>query len=395
VPTDSRATRVLLMLCAVILAGCGRGAAQSPEWVPQPETRANVDPTPALPANPIPAPEPPSPGAPSSGSPAPQNPPGSSPRSAADTSVVASKLNQPTGLVVLPDGTALVGERTTGRIYRVASQPGQPRVLAQTLPGVNGAGDGGLLDLALSPTYDQDGLVYALITTATDNRVIHFVVGARPSTVITGIPRGTTGNTGRLAFDATGALLTGTGSAGRPSLAADPASLAGKLLRTTDIGRPAAGNPIPTSRIYASGFGTVDGLCVDPTRGTRVVISAGTPDRVQVVVAGKNYSGPVSGAVLPASAAGGAGCALVAGRLAVATARGQAVDLATVSRAGTISAFSASLRFRYGRLRTVVAGSDGSLWLTTANRDPAGHPSASDDRVIRIDPAAAADPSQL
>ena len=41
-----------------------------------------------------------------------------------------------------------------------------------TVPGVDTAGDGGLLGLALSPTYAEDGLVYAYLSTATDNRVV-------------------------------------------------------------------------------------------------------------------------------------------------------------------------------------------------------------------------------
>ena len=191
--------------------------------------------------------------------------------------MVATKLNQPTGLVVLPDGTALVGERTTGRILRVQPMPGQPATLVQRLAGVDGSGDGGLLDLAISPTFDQDGLIYAYLSTATDNRVVHFSLGSPPSAIVTGIPKGRTGNAGRIAFDATGALLTGTGDAGRPALAASATSLAGKILRTSDIGRPLPDNPVPGSPIFARGLRSVDGLCVDPRTGLRIAISAAAP----------------------------------------------------------------------------------------------------------------------
>jgi glucose/arabinose dehydrogenase len=305
--------------------------------------------------------------------------------------VVATRLNQPTGLVVLPDGTALVAERTTGRIYRVLPTPGHAPVLVQTLPGVNGAGDGGLLDLALSPTYIQDNQIYAYLTTATDNRVVRFALGSAPSPVVSGIPRGADGNSGRIAFDATGALLIGTGDAGQPQLAASKSSLAGKVLRTDDIGHPAAGNPNPRSVIYATGFRTVDALCVDPDSGLRLAVTAGDTDEINVVRAGAHYDFPTTGGTasppagsLPAASSGTGGCAVADGALVTASAAGTELVAAPLDSNGRPGALSTALHGTYGRLRTVVAGSDGALWVTTTNRDGHGHPVPTDDRVIRI-----------
>ncbi|MCW2539135.1 MAG: hypothetical protein JWN95_860 [Frankiales bacterium] len=381
-----------------MLAACSSGAAGStPTWVPQPDIGADINPTPELPGSAVPEPQPSTPNTPNPGG-SPQAPGSAAPSPSAnqDPSVVATKLNQPTGLVVLPDGTALVGERTTGRIYRVQPTAGQPAALVQTLAGVDGSGDGGLLDLALSPTFAQDGLIYAYLTTATDNRVVHFAVGSAPSPVIVGIPRGARHNAGRIAFDATGSLLTGTGDANSPAAARSATSLAGKILRTTDIGRPAADNPDPSSIIYASGFSTVTGLCVDAQTGTRAVISAGSPDEVNLITAGGNY-GPTGApntpapkapaATLPAAMSGAGGCALADGQLFVATSTGKSLATATIATSGKVGSFAAGLTGKYGRLRTVVAGPDGALWLTTSNRDGLGKPVADDDRVIRISAA--------
>jgi hypothetical protein len=248
---------------------------------------------------------------------------------------------------------------------------------------VDAAGDGGLLDLAISPTYSEDGLIYAYLTTATDNRVVHFPLGSPPSVVIGGIPKAATGNAGRIAFDATGALLTATGAAGQPTLAPAMTSLAGKILRTDDIGNPMTDNPVPGSRVYARGFASaagISGLCVDQRSGLRVAISG---DRVTVIRAGADLSGAAT-ATLPATLAGSGGCALGGGALLVASATGKALAVAQVGTNGSVSAFTASLAGVYGRLRTVVAGSDGALWLTTRNRDGHGKPVADDDRVLRI-----------
>lgn len=397
-PATRRVAVTAAVAALTLLTACGSGSKDdSGGWVAQPTYQGNNDPQPQLPNPGIPAPSMPggSQPAPSpSGSAA--SPGASAP--ATDPSVVASKLNQPTGLVVLPDGTALVGERTTGKIFRVQPVAGKPAVLVQTVAGVDGTGDGGLLDLALSPTFNEDGLVYAYVTTATDNRVLHFALGAVPSTVIAGIPKGKTGNSGRIAFDATGALLTGTGDAGRPALAASATSLAGKILRTNDIGQPLPDNPSPTSRVYARGLRSVDGLCVDTKTGMRIAISATTgsgasrtPDEVNIVKASADYGWPRGTArsqpaakTLPTATPGGGGCAASNGSLTIATSAGKSLAVASISAKGVVGAFAPAAKGKYGRLRTVVAGPDGALWVTTRNRDGHGKPTADDDRVIRI-----------
>ena len=105
--------------------------------------------------------------------------------------MVASGLAVPTGLVVLGDGSAIVGERDTGRLLQVFPDRSPAREL-MTVPGIDATGDGGLLGLALSPTFSEDGLIYAYLSTAADNRVVRFPIGGTPNPVLTGIPHGAT-----------------------------------------------------------------------------------------------------------------------------------------------------------------------------------------------------------
>jgi glucose/arabinose dehydrogenase len=130
--------------------------------------------------------------------------------------------------------------------------------------GLDTAGGGGLLDLALSPTYSQDGLVYAYVTTPSDNRVVDFTLRGPVTPVFTGIPKGTSGNSGRIVFGADGDLYIGTGDAGEPALAGNPRSLAGKVLRVNDIGDPAPDNPVASSSIFTSGHRALAGVCGVP-----------------------------------------------------------------------------------------------------------------------------------
>jgi len=381
-----------LVAAGGLLAACGSGAAAEPTWVPQQSLSLEGGQRPGSSSQPQ------SPGPGGSGGPGLPGPtaPGSGPRptggNGSGSGVLAKHLTAPTGLVLLPDGSALVGERTTGRILRVQPRPDQPVPVVRTLPGLSTSGDGGLLDLALSPTYSQDGLIYAYITTGTDNRVIDFTLTGPTALVLKGIPRGAAGNTGRLAFDGRGRLYIGTGDAGQPQLAASPTSLAGKVLRVNGIGSPAAGNPKAGSAIFASGQHTVNGLCANVATGT--VYETEAPAEVNVISAGANYGWPTPrrtshrpASTLPAKYVGAAGCAVQQGVLFVATTTGKALLAARIGQQQKVGAFSViPMDQPLGRLRTVVAAPDGALWVTTTNKDGNGHPTSDDERVVRIIP---------
>jgi glucose/arabinose dehydrogenase len=377
------------LTATALLAGCGAVEALRPDptWVPKPE-----GPPPAE----LPQPERRAP-APSPGEPG--EPGGPDAGAADDPNVVATGLTLPWGLAVLPDGTALVGERRTGRILQVQPRRAPARQLMR-MPGLDAGGDGGLLGLALSPTYRDDELVYAYVTTRTDNRVVRFVVGQRVTPVLTGIPRGRTGNGGRIQFGPDGMLYVGTGDAGRPALAADRRSLAGKVLRVTAFGRPAPGNPDPGSPVYSLGHGALAGLCLGgPGQVYATEPGTAAADEVNRVEAGRDYgwpagpSGTRAGAAepdrkLPAATAGVAGCALIERGLFVATLTGERLYALPLDSSGRTGPPTDHLAGAYGRLRTVVAGPDGALWLTTSNKDGRGKPTPQDDRVIRILPPA-------
>ena len=60
-----------------------------------------------------------------------------------------------------------------------------------------------------------------------------------------------------------------------------------------------------------------------------------------------------------------------------------------VLRNGRVIRDRSLLRLRFGRLRTVVEGPRGCLYLLTSNRDGRGFPTATDDRILRLRPPGA------
>jgi glucose/arabinose dehydrogenase len=373
---------VAVLLTGALLTGCGHDGYH-----------------PAGPFRPLPEGAPPEVGPPSSSAPLPGDPaqPGAG-ENGGDPTVVASGLNVPTGLVLLADGSAIVGERETGRLLQVFPDRSPAREL-MTVPGIDTTGDGGLLGLALSPTYLEDGLLYAYVSTATDNRVVRFPLGGTPNPVLTGIPRGEADNGGGLLFGADGNLFVGTGDAGNPALARDPNSLAGKVLHIDVFGRPVGAGPV-----FSRGHRDVTALCqaANPA-GTHSLYAtdatADRPDELNVIVEGGNYGAPHGKAPLyevPAGEGGLGGCAAAPNGVFLGALDGQRVLAVAVDGTGAVTGDPEQFLARqYGRLRTVVLDPQGALWITTSNRDGAGTPTADDDRVLRIQPPSSTGSSPL
>jgi glucose/arabinose dehydrogenase len=318
-----------------------------------------------------------------------------------DPNVVATGLTVPTGLVVLPDGTAVVGERETGRLVQVFPDRSPAREL-MVVPGIDTAGDGGLLGLALSPTFPEDGLFYAYVSTATDNRVVRFPMGGTPNPVFTGIPRGAVHNGGGLQFAADGTLYVGTGDTGDPALAQDPASLAGKVLHIDVFGQPVG----PAGPVSSRGFADVPALCLtgdQPATVYAVDESTAGPDELDQLTEGSDHGWPAPGPGTAGpllgidNAAGGlGGCAAAGTTVLLGALDGQRVYVVRVDgEAGVVEEPEELLGGRYGRLRTVVLDGEGALWITTSNRDGIGTPVEDDDRVLRILPPSSTDPSPV
>jgi hypothetical protein len=392
IPTTGRMRVAVCAIAALTLlavAGCADFSSEASTFTVQPSLTAPGadprDPTTEL------VPPTPSPSGTTEGTPPSTNPSGSvpptDPCAPTDDAVIATCLAAPWGLAPLPDGiSALVGERTTGRILRV-ERGVEPELVAQ-IDGIDATGDGGLLGIALSPSYDEDGLLYAYVTTPEDNRIIRIARGDVPKPIFTGIPKGAQHNGGRLAFASDRTLYVGTGDTGTPAATADPAALAGKVLRLDEFGRPAADNPTPGSAVYARGFTQVAGLC--PLEDGRVAAldHRDGQDLLFPLAAAGDYTRPQPGDALwtwQAADGGAADCAVDAGILATTSLDKQQLTGIEFGPSGTFTGTPQQiLDNRYGRLLTVAPNDQGLLWLTTSNKDGMGTPVPSDDRVVVV-----------
>lgn len=366
-------------LGCLLLAGCGGG------YEPAGPFREQADAPPPQVGPPVESSPAPVPGEPST--------PGSQDEQEGDPAVVATDLAVPTGIALLPDGTAVVGERDTGRLLQVFPDRSPAQEL-MTLPGVDGSGDGGLLGLAVSPTFAEDGLLYAYVSTATDNRVVRFPLGGTPNPVLTGIPRGAVHNGGGLLFGLDGTLFVGTGDAGDPALAADPASLAGKVLAVDVFGQP-----VGTGPVYTSGHSDVTAICTGDGEQLYATDEApGGADELNALQAGSSYGSGGTAPVLtvPADEGGLGGCAAAGPYVFLGALDGQRVHVVELDGTGVpVEEPEPFLTEEYGRLRSVALDAQGALWITTSNRDGVGTPVEDDDRVLRVQPPSAGGGSPL
>lgn len=293
-----------------------------------------------------------------------------------DPAVIATCLDTLGGLVTLPGGgAALVAERVTGAVVEVA--PGTAPRPVTSIP-VDPSPGGGLIDLALSPTYAEDRLLYAYVVTPTDARVVRIAPGDVPKPVLTGIPRGTGDVGGAVDFVGPSELRVATGSGGDSAAAADPASLAGKVLSIVDP--RVDGSAVP--RVVMSGLGRAGDLCSDGTGSQWVTDGAPDGDRLSRITPEGGVVGPVW--TWP-DRPGVGGCAAAPGTVAVAMSGARAVGVVPVDpETGSVPTPPALVaQDRYGRLRGATLGADGQILVSTTNKD-GGVPTPTDDRVVIV-----------
>lgn len=199
-------------------------------------------------------------------------PPGSTP----DLTVTswATGISDPWDIAFLPDGSALITEKTTGVVHW-RSTSGSLRPISADQRDFRAAGEGGLMGIAVDPDFARNRRYYTCQnSTSNDVRVIRWRLGpgfdeaTRLGIVVDDIPMTSGRHSGcRLAFGYEGYLWITTGDAAIGSAPQNLGSLGGKVLRVNPAnGRGHPHNPFFTTRradrskIYSYGHRNPQGI---------------------------------------------------------------------------------------------------------------------------------------
>ena len=319
--------------------------------------------------------------------------------------VVARGLEVPWALAFASDGRLLVTERP-GRVRLVKGG----RLVAVPLAtlAVAAVGEAGLMGLALDPAFAENGYVYVCYTASRGgrtlvNRIARLTLrdggAAEERVLVDDLPGAPIHDGCRLKFGPDGKLYATTGDAAEPQLAQRLDSLAGKILRLNPDGTVPADNPFPGSPVYSLGHRNPQGLAWD--RSGRLLAAEHGPtghDEVNHIRPGRNYGWPaVTGAggdpryADPLLESGDdtwapSGIAVLGEDLFVAALRGRRLLRVRLGPTLEVLRTASLLAGTHGRLRDVVVGPDGALYVTTSNRDGRGWPASDDDRILRLPP---------
>ncbi|MFF1574344.1 PQQ-dependent sugar dehydrogenase [Leifsonia sp. NPDC058292] len=317
------------------------------------------------------------------------------------TTVLETDLDAPWSIVPLASGSTLISERDDGTVIERLPAGGTRKV--GTVPGVEHEGEGGLLGLAVQHE-SAPKFLYAYETTADDNRVVRmpfdgvpgsYAIGA-PEDVITGIPKASNHDGGRLAFGPDGMLYVTVGDASDSENAQDVASLSGKILRLTPDGGVPGDNPFPGSPVWSYGHRNPQGIAWD-SHGTMWASEFGqnTWDELNIIKPGSNYGWPTVEGIgndpkftdpvfqWSTDEASPSGLAIVGDTIFMAGLGGE--RLWTVWSAAGAPPVTAKAFFdgTFGRIRDVVSRGT-SLWILTNNTDGRGDPRDDDDKLIEV-----------
>ncbi|MEK3912373.1 sorbosone dehydrogenase family protein [Paenibacillus sp. FSL H7-0331] len=338
--------------------------------------------------------------------------------------VFASKLNVPWDMDIAPDGRIFFTER--GGIIRVIDKG---KLMEQPVyrfekPFLQ-EGESGLLGLVLDKDFATNHAMYVYHTYeeggGTRNQVLRMIESNNrlqlDKVIIDKLPGARTHDGGRVKIGPDGMLYITSGDAGQSSIAQDLSQLGGKILRIHPDGTIPRDNPFPDSPVYSLGHRNPQGLAWHPVTGKLFSTEHGQSahDEFNLIDPGANYGWPLiegdesevadkdksklgPGTLkLPLVHSGNetwapSGITFVTkgpwkGNLLAANLRGaQLLRVVLGSDQQSIQQLEPLLKNELGRIRNVMEGPDGSIYIMTNNRDGRGTPGAADDQIIRLKP---------
>jgi aldose sugar dehydrogenase len=235
-------------------------------------------------------------------------------KSGYDVETVAGGLVHPWALQFLSDGRMLVTERP-GRL-RLVAKDGALSPAIEGVPKVVAIDQAGLLDVALDPDFDRNGLVYLTFseprgdglngTSVARGRLVLAGVGGKLEDIRI-IFRQQPASTGglhfgsRIAFADDGTLFVTLGERFQRDFAQDLSRHWGKVVRIRPDGQIPADNPTfsppAAPGIWSYGHRNPQSAAIHPTTRKLWIVEHGPKggDEINVPLKGRNYGWPVIG----------------------------------------------------------------------------------------------------
>jgi aldose sugar dehydrogenase len=229
------------------------------------------------------------------------------------TTILTNQLNEPWGIDVLPSGELIITEKSGQlKILKLDGSLSEP---LRGFPSLNTTGQGGLLDVAISPNFSEDRMLYFTLSYRLQNGSLSAVAKAQLSSDLSSLSNmqiihqatpSFTSNAhfgSRIVFDKDGHLLISTGD--RQSLQTrGNAQLLnnghGKVIRITTDGDPLIDNPFFNQGgyaryIYAYGLRNTQGLAIHPLTNELWGSDMGPRggDELNRILSAKNYGWPM------------------------------------------------------------------------------------------------------
>lgn len=318
--------------------------------------------------------------------------------------IIAENLDSPWAIETSKDNRIFFTERD-GKIRTIDTNG---NILDEPVAfiRVEQKGGSGLLGIVLHPNFTENHLMYIYHTYTNGNELFNKVLLLKEKDnkiidskiIIDSIPGSLYNNGGRIKIGPDNKLYIPTGDASNPQLAQNLSSLAGKILRVNLDGTIPEDNPFKNSPVYSLGHRNIQGISWHPENKSMYVSEHGPSgfDEINLIIAGRNYGWPnvkcegtkdfekaifcFNPAIAPSGITFASSNKLgYKNDLIITTLKGSHLRQIDID-----SHEQNNVLVGYGRLRDVVEGNDGSLYILTSNTDGRGIPQDNDDKILKI-----------